>query len=80
MKAAKSQSCEISVVAVDVVDASYETMCPNFDNTEEISKQIAKSDIVIRRYDGVSKVFAFATSLYQKTNSQTVVYALRLGL
>ena len=67
---------ELSVIAVDVVDASPETMCPSFDDAEAISKQIAKSDIVFREYDGVSKVFAFTTCSYQTANSRTVVYAV----
>ena len=58
---------ELSVIAVDVVDASAETVCPSFDD---------KSDLVLLEYDGSSKVFAFATCSYQTTNSRTVVYAL----
>ena len=76
LHARSGRSCELSVVAVDVVDASCETMCPNFDGVEAISKQIAKSDIVFREYDGVSKVLAFATRSYQTANSRTVVYAV----
>lgn len=70
------RSYELSVIAVDVVDASYETICPNFDDAEAISKQIVKSDIVFHEYDGASKVLAFATCSYQTANSRTVVYAL----
>ena len=69
------QSCELSVVAVDVVDASCETMCPSFDDAEAISKQIAKSDVVFREYGGASQMFAFTTCSYQTANSRTVVYA-----
>lgn len=69
-------SCELSVVAVDVVDASCETMCPDFDDAEAISSQVAKSDIVFREYDGASQIFAFTTCSYQTANSRTVVYAV----
>lgn len=67
---------ELTVIAVDVVDASAETVCPSFADAEAISKQIVKSDIVFHEYDGVSKVVAFATCSYQTANSRTVVYAV----
>ena len=68
---------ELSVIAVNVVDASAETVCPSFDDTGAIAPQwIGKSDLVLLEYDGSSKVFAFATCSYQTANSRTVVYAL----
>lgn len=71
----EGHSYELSVIAVDVVDASSETMCPDFDDEEAIADQIAKSDIVFRGYDVASKMFAFTTCSYQTANSRTVVYA-----
>lgn len=67
---------ELSAIAVDVVDASAETVCPSFDNPGEIAEWIGKSDLVLLEHDGLSKVFAFATCSYQTANSRTVVYAL----
>ena len=67
---------ELTVIAVDVVDASAETVCPSFADAEAISKQIVKSDIVFHEYDVVSKVVAFATCSYQTANSRTIVYAV----
>lgn len=68
---------ELSVIAVDVVDASAETVCPSFDDPGAIAEWIGKSDLVLLEYDGSSKVFAFATCSYQTTNSRTVVYAIQ---
>lgn len=67
---------ELSVIAVDVVDACVETICPSFDDPGAIAEWIGKSDLVLLEYDGSSKVFAFATRSYQTANSRTVVYAL----
>lgn len=66
---------ELSVIAVDVVDASAETVCPNFDDPGAIAEWIGKSDVVLVEYDSGSKVFAFTTCSYQTANSRTVVYA-----
>ncbi len=66
---------ELSVIAVDVVDASAETVCPSFDDPRAIAEWIGKSDLVLLEYDGSSKVFAFATCSYETVNSRTVVYA-----
>ena len=68
---------ELSVIAVDVVDASAETVCPSFDNPGAIAGWIGKSDLVLLEYDGSSKVFAFVTCSYQTVNSRTVVYAIQ---
>lgn len=68
---------ELSVIAVDVVDACAETVCPSFDDPGAIAEWIGKSDLVLLEYDGSSKVFAFATCSYQTANSRTVVYAIR---
>ena len=67
---------ELSVIAVDVVDACVETICPSFYDPGAIAEWIGKSDLVLLEYDGSSKVFAFATCSYQTANSRTVVYAL----
>lgn len=69
------QKRELEVIAVDIVNANAETMCPDFDDSEEIARQIAKSDIVLAEYDCASNVFAFTTCSYQTANSRTVVYA-----
>ena len=66
---------ELSVIAVDVVDASAETVCPSFDDPGAIAQWVGKSDLVLLEYDGSSKVFAFATCSYETVNSRTVVYA-----
>lgn len=66
---------KLKVIAIDIVNANAETMCPDFDDAEAIARQIAKSDIVLAEHDGASKVFAFATCSYQTANSRTVVYA-----
>ena len=62
---------ELSVIAVDVVDACAETVCPSFDDPGAIAEWIGKSDLVLLEYDGSSKVFAFATCSYQTANSRT---------
>lgn len=51
---------ELSVIAVDIVDASAETVCPSFDDPGAIAEWIDKSDLILLEYDGSSKVFAFA--------------------
>lgn len=66
---------ELSVIAVDVVDASAETVCPSFGDPGAIAEWIGESDAVLVEYDGASKVFAFTTCSYQTVNSRTVVYA-----
>lgn len=68
---------ELSVIAVDVVDASAETVCPSFDDPGAIAEWIGESDLVLLEYDGSSKVIAFTTCSYQTTNSRTVVYAIQ---
>lgn len=68
-------SYELAVIAVDVVDASAETVCPSFDDPGAIAERIGKSDVVLVEYDSGSKVFAFTTCSYQTVNSRTVVYA-----
>lgn len=70
-----SGTYELSVIAVDVVDASAETVCPSFDDPGAIAEWIGKSDLVLLEYDGSSKALAFATCSYQAANSRTVVYA-----
>lgn len=67
---------KLSVIAVDVVDANAETVRPSFDDPGAIAEWIGKSDFVLLEYDGLSKVFAFATCSYQTANSRTVVYTL----
>lgn len=66
---------ELSVIAVDVVDASAESVCPSIDDPGAIADWIGKSDLVLHEHDGSSKVFAFTTCSYQTANSRTVVYA-----
>lgn len=78
--ARSGRSYELSVVVVNVMDASCETMRPSFNDTEAISKQIEKSDIVFLECDGASKVLAFTTCSYQTVNSRTVAYALSASL
>ena len=68
---------ELSVIAVDVVDANAETVCPSFGDPGAIAEWIGKSDLVLLEYDGSSKVFVFATCSYQTANSRTVVYAIQ---
>lgn len=66
---------ELSVIAVDVVGASAETVCPSFDDPGAIAEWIGKSDVVLVEYDGATRAFAFTTYSYQTANSRTVVYA-----
>ena len=68
---------ELSVIAVDVVDASAETVCPSFDDPGAIAEWIGKSDLVLLEYDRSSKVIVFTTCSYQTINSRTVVYAIQ---
>ena len=71
------RSYNLSVIAVDVVDARYETMYFEFRrDAEAVAKQVAKSDVVLRKYDGESKVFAFTACSYQAANSGTSMYAV----
>ena len=70
---------ELSVIAVDVVDASAETACPSFDDPGAIADWIGKSDLVLHEHYGSSKVFAFTTCSYQTANSRTVVYAATIN-
>lgn len=68
---------ELSVIAVDVVDASAETVCPSFDDPGAIAEWIGKRDLVLLEYDRSSKVIVFTTCSYQTINSRTVVYAIQ---
>ena len=69
-------SYELAVIAVDVVDACAETVCPSFDDPGAIAEWIGTSDLVLLEYDGSNTAFAFATCSYQTANSRTVVYAV----
>lgn len=62
-----SCSCGLSAV-VDMMDASYEAVCPSFDEAGAIVRRIAKGDIVFAERDSTSRVFAFAICSHQTAN------------
>lgn len=74
------QRHELKVVAVDVVNASYETLQTEFKNEKEFAEYasacLAQSDIVFERQTDVDHLYAFATCSYETWNSRTVVYAV----
>lgn len=64
---------ELRPVAVDVVNASLETLA--IDQEASFAKIVAGADVFIREPVGGEQLFAFTTCSYQTQNSRTVVYA-----
>lgn len=74
---------ELRVVAVDVVNASYETLQTEFKTVDEFaeyaSRSLAQSDVVLEEQASVTHLYAFATCSYETWNSRTVIYAIEIG-
>lgn len=65
---------ELEPVAVDVVNASRETLV--IDQEVDFAEVIAGSDVFIREPVGGEQLFAFTTCSYQTRNSRTTVFAM----
>ncbi len=76
---ADNQRHELRVAAIDVVNASYETLQTEFEDEGELADHVsaclAQSDVVLERQTDVDHLYAFATCSYETWNSRTVVYA-----
>lgn len=68
---------ELEPVAVDVVNASRETLV--IDQKASFTERVSASDLPIREPDEKGQLFAFATCSYQTFNSRTVVFASLAG-
>lgn len=64
---------ELQPVAVDIVNASRETLV--IDQEVDFAEVVAASDVFIREPVGGEQLFAFTTCSYQTRNSRTTVYA-----
>lgn len=74
---------ELDAVAVDVVNASRETLRTGFDDRDEFEayarEAIEESDLVLESPQDLHRLYAFSTCSYQTGNSRTVVYAIEKG-
>lgn len=70
---------ELRAVAVDVLDASCESLQTEFKNgkafDDYVQSRFENSEVVLDRLDSISHLYAFATCSYETWNSRTVVYA-----
>lgn len=66
---------ELHPVAVDVVNASRETLVIN--QKADFSKIVSDCDVLIREPFESAQLFAFTTCSYQTRNSRTTLYALQ---
>ena len=68
------ETCNLEVVAVDVVNASREKLM--IPQAEEFAERIASCDLILQNSIDSGKLWAFATCSYQTRNSRTVVFAM----
>lgn len=71
------ETLELKPIAVDVVNASRETLV--IDQKASFTERVSASDLPIREPDEKGQLFAFATCSYQTFNSRTVVFASLAG-
>ncbi len=71
---------ELRVVAVNVVDADYETIQTGFGNAPDLNayyaQKFAESEVVLETPDRAQRIYAFVCCSYQTDNSRTIVYAI----
>lgn len=80
---ADNQRHECRVKAVDVVNASRETLCTSFNDDESriacLNDRLARCDLVLDGHTITDEnIWAFVTCSYQTTNSRTVIYTSEL--
>ena len=68
------ETCNLEVVAVDVVNASREKLM--IPQAGEFAERIASCDLILQNSIDSDKLWAFATCSYQTRNSRTVVFAM----
>lgn len=68
------ETCNLEVVAVDVVNASREKL--KIPRAEEFDERIAACDLILQSSIDSEKLWSFATCSYQTRNSRTIVYAI----
>lgn len=68
------ETCNLEVVAVDVVNASREKL--KIPRAEEFDERIGACDLILQNATGSGKLWSFATCSYQTRNSRTIVYAV----
>lgn len=76
---AENQRHELSIIAVDVVNANKERIRTSFKDDESretyLAEAISNSDVVLDDVDISDKqIWAFATCSYQTSNSRTLLY------
>ena len=64
---------ELEPVAVDVVNASRETLV--IDQEGDFKEIVDESDLILREPEDEGQLFAFTTCSYQTRNSRTIVFA-----
>lgn len=74
---------DFEVIAVDIVNANYESLRTNFSSDEDrvghLGKVAENCDLVLDEPATDCTIWAFATCSYQTSNSRTVVYAKLFG-
>ena len=74
---------ELDTVAVDIVNASRETLRTEFDDRADFDsyarEAVEESDLVLEPLQDLNHLYAFSTCSYQTGNSRTVVYAIEKG-
>ncbi|MBQ3339962.1 MAG: class B sortase [Atopobiaceae bacterium] len=74
---------ELETVAVDVVNATRETLRTEFEERADfdsyVREAVEESDLVLEPPQDLRHLYAFSTCSYQTGNSRTVVYAIEKG-
>lgn len=74
---------ELKVVAVNVLNASNESLQTEFKDRKDfddyVSMRFDESEVALEKPEGISHLYAFATCSYETWNSRTVVYAISRG-
>ncbi len=79
---ADDQRHELQCIAVNVIDASCESLQTQFKDEKAFDDYatacIGESEVTLEKPDSISHLFAFATCSYETWNSRTVVYAVEI--
>lgn len=79
---ADGQRHELQCIAVNVIDASCESLQTRFKDEKAFDGYVAaclgESEVTLEKPDSISHLFAFATCSYETRNSRTVVYAVEI--
>lgn len=79
---ADEQRHELKCIAVNVIDASRESLQTRFKDEKAFDDYVAaclgESEVSLEKPDSISHLFAFATCSYETWNSRTVVYAVEI--